>query len=279
MRPLYTIRDEDGNRKRLLTAFEHERLRQMGISAYTLQKYLPNIDVSKFHLSRLSIPLRVMDRIENTWNDMFYGNLTQDFFQRAENIPAFKDIWSDVYAEMRKLARNSYIFYKQQAPDVRKLEAMVEGCTLFFDSGLSDKVRSNWNECIEIKGQEIFEELVKMSPDRLLDADENTDYRRELLYSDELIGYWMMSDMECAELLSSSIPYWSRAGNSFKEPDGEMQRFWPEEFVELLKHNQYESGKIAITKLEKQKEKIANEIRNLDKNSVENTILQQQIQF
>ncbi len=279
MRPLYTVRDEDGNRKRLLTAFEHERLRQIGISVYTLQKYLPNIDISKFHLSRLSYPLRVMDRIENTWNDMFYGNLTQVFFQRARNIPAFKDIWSDAFAKMRKLARDSYVFYQQQAPDIRKLEAMVEGCTHFFDLGLSDRVRSNWHECIEMKGQEIFEKLVKMSPDILLDADENADYRRELLYSDELVGYWMMSDMECAEILSSSMPYWKNSGEAFKEPDGEMQRFWPEEFVELLKHNQYESGKIAITKLEKQKEKIANEIRNLDKNSVENTILQQQIQF
>jgi len=279
MRPLYSRRDENGDRKRLLTSFEHERLKQVGISVLTLQKYLPTIDISKLHLSRLSYPLRVMDRIERTWNDMFYGNLTQEFFLRARRISAFTDIWSSVYSNMRKLARLNYVYYKQTAPDVTKLEAMVEGATLFFDMGLCEKVKSNWDESIEENGQEIFEALINMSPDRLLDADESSDYRRELLFSNDLINYWMLSDMECAEMLSSSIPYWKRAGNAFKEPDGEMQRFWPEEFVELDKHNQYESGKIAITKLEKQKEKIANEIRHLDKNSVENSILQQQIQF
>jgi len=283
MRPLYSLPDEEGNRKRLLPAIIWERLRQFGFSSSrVLQLVLPHLPKG-FNLSRYIRAIEVLGQFEYGFGDSMYGWVYPECVSRAKKVDAFQPIWQKAHQDLIRMNEQDWRYYRQTMPmdAKRKLREMYYAVHDYFDTDLLAKYGNNFRESMEHNTVEMLEELQSYGSGTLSDLRESNDMRREWLFHPEWIDYWMPSESECAEYLSCSIPYRKTAAKyaGFKEPDGEMARFWPEETLDLLKEQKFECGKTAIKKLEKQREEILNEIKTLNSNPIEDKILQQQISF
>ena len=284
MTPLYADADENGKTPRLLTAIEHERFRQHGgIRTTTLRTILPLIDTKTVNLNRYLRAMEVLSALDYGFQDMMYGYIWREINRAAKPVDSFEPIWDTTINRLNMLSDEGMRFYRQDMkPDPRRrLREMQYACAEYVDHTLLIKCADRFTEMMQEFAMSMLEELNNLGEGYLHDLLDSSGMRRDLLLSDPWKEYWMLDENESAEYLSCSIPFRQSAAKytGFTEADGQMARFWPEEVQELLREQKFECGRVAIKKLEKQKEEILNEIKTLNSNPIEDKILQQQISF
>lgn len=282
MAPLYELKyNDEGQTVRggiILTALEHEKFRQSGMRSAFLQDYVPVLKKAGLHISRMYLPCKILSCISSRLPDILYGYYYSYLNDRAALVNGYKDIWGESYRALNELSRNNFKFFDEVIPNTenRRLMDMYQSMDFYLTSKLVDNARDRWDESLKEHGTEIIEHIMAFDVDYLWEMYESSSEMEVFLFRDDVYKYWGMDEEEAAETLSVSIPF---TAMDYKEDDGEFERFWPEEVMELRSKAKYDCGKAAIKKLETKRTRILNEIRTLHTNPIESAILQQEISF
>ena len=279
MTPLYSEAGADNNRKVILDAKTYQRVRiSTGTSDSDLRRYIPDFMKQGLDLVDCIEPIRVLGDIRHSWMEVF-SNVGLDRRDRLEMDTDWKDDWKSILRKLQMLSGEMWQYYRQSiaTQDRRLLRQYLSVIKDRYQGDFALALEERWKEVINTNLKEVLHRMTMPA------NVEGTlrQFNRELMEGNSYRTNWLWDNMDLFGFSNEEEMAY------FAEPmilpprsmDDTSTTFTPEDIISKLEKLKRECGKIAINKLDKQKEVIINEIKTLESNSIEDSILQQQISF
>jgi hypothetical protein len=282
MTPLYSEAGADNNRTVILDAKTYQRVRQTtGTSDMELRHYIPNFLKQGLDLVDCINPIRVLSDMRHSWFDIF-SHIALDARDTLIRETNYEDVWKDIFSTLEYLSDDQWQMYRQSIPGNvrRELRVMLNVIRSRYGSDYVLALEERWKEVISTNLSGILERMQI----HLVSAGGHSTFDRELLEGSSARRNWLMSNTDLFYFSNDEEMEFFEKPMVMPEPyvnpvDGTALTFTPKDILNKLTKVRLECGTIAINKLNKQKEVIINEIKTLKSNSIEDSILQQQISF